>query len=343
MPNLTETFLRMRSPVGEMLGQYNTSRQMAGQKESREAQLKLAQLDFDLRSQMEQRRQGEAEAKAKQEHADNLIGAGDAFKKVVHEAAYQGIVDPNAYLALWAKGVAPRFGLNAMDTPPVAPEEIEIIVKQAQGDRVLADAKAAKDALKEAPKGRTIQRGTQKVYQEFDPVNGGWTDVASGPEWKPDSGGGDKAENDALDAEIAIRQYFGKLAMEPDKAPLWTIRSTPSYDIKTGKSSPMSRFDTVTALKNIEPHILEIPGMTAKKYRAWKQAQAQEQPAATAPTPAMSGGGNVGQEAPADNGVVVTGDEGSVNTKIGSGVHKGKHGVFYRTQDGKTIFEPDED
>lgn len=189
MPNLTETFLRMRSPVGEMLGQYHTAQQMASQKANQKANRELAKLDFDLRSQMEQRRLATAEKQAEQEHAKNIIDAGEEYKKFVYDAGYQGLADPNVLLSGWA-GVAKRRGIALTEPPPLTHEEIMLITKQAQGDKVIADKKAEKDALKKAPEGRTIQRGTQKVYQEFDPVTGGWTDVAEGPQWKAGGEGG---------------------------------------------------------------------------------------------------------------------------------------------------------
>jgi hypothetical protein len=261
------------------LSEYDRTKQRLDVEAQRKAAIAMQKLDYDLRSQMEQRRQAAAEKEAEKAQMANSIAAGNAYRKLIYDSAYQGMADPNVYLSIWS-GVGKQYGIPSTDPPPISPDEIALITKKAQGDKVLADAAAlaAKQKAERAEARQneaTWEEGGYKFFRVYNPETGA-LEVKKAPRRIGGTGGGGSDENLALDADIAIRQYLGKMATNPEDAPAWTKWKKHGIDPDTGERGWVQRFDMTTALQNVGDHLLEIPGMTAKKYQAWIKAQEQQ-------------------------------------------------------------------
>jgi hypothetical protein len=212
MANLTDTLLRLQSPVGEYLSQYGASKERQMVEEQRKAAIAMQKLDYDLRSQMEQRRQAAAEKEATLAKQANSLKANQAYLPKIYEAAYQGITDPNAFMSIWA-GTAQMFGLDPItDKPLVSPEEIAMTVKKAQGQRVLDEAEAARKSIPKKPEYIHHEDKGQVIWEKYDPATGEVTPAGTSPKFKASGGGGGEANKYPLLAKYGLTVPEARMA-----------------------------------------------------------------------------------------------------------------------------------
>lgn len=196
MAKLTDILAGSGNPLLDWMGNTYHSRQFYANESQRKAANQLAKLAYDLRTQMENRRQAAEEKKAEQAHAENLIGAGQEYAKFVYDATLQGMADPNVFLSGWS-GVAKRRNIALTEPPPLTPEEVALIVKKAQGDKTMAEvaekAKQAKAVADEMRKNEaTWEEGGYKFFRVYNPETGA-LEVKKAPRRKASGGGGGAA------------------------------------------------------------------------------------------------------------------------------------------------------
>lgn len=389
MPNLTDTLLRLQSPVGEYLSQYGASKERLAVEEQRKAQIAMQKLDYDLRTQMENRRQAAAEKEATLAKQANSLKANQAYLPKIYEAAYQGITDPNAFMSIWA-GTAQMFGLDPItDKPLVSPEEIAMTVKKAQGDRVLAEAEAAKKAIPKKPEYIHHEDKGQVIWEKYDPATGEVTPAGTSPKFKATGGGGggegahganprtgrpdfnkfsqaQKQDYLGLYQQFYMRaknhpELYGQLP-PPTMAGVMQFYNSDSdqagfLDVAPAYMSAQTKIEQATrrAMKNPPDFALDEAGnfnrnLFVRGFLEGKgdEGLSREEAYAMArfnefrrslPVPPIPGQTPQSLAPPPSETAQAT----ATNQQIGSGTHNGKHGVYWKTPDGKVIFEPDEE
>lgn len=128
--------------------------------------------------------------------------------------------------------------------------------------------------LKDAPKRDTIQRGSQEVTQEWDPEQGKYVDVASGPKWDPNKGGGKEGAAEGRDFRAWVGQLDG----------LYKSRASieKGFDPVTGQVIPQTQIET--AKRTVQAQIADKENYISSAFPdQWKQYKA------SAPAPGTGG------------------------------------------------------